>query len=243
MPLYLDPAVPGMAFLYVQNPTGGVFEDDRLSIGLRAAPGAMVHLTSQGATKLYRAESGCAHQSVSIEVSEDAFVEYVPDPLIPHAGARLDQRVTADVADGGALIATEVIAPGRLAHGEAFEYTSLTLSTRVTSGGRERAFDSVELDPADLDPRAAGVLGGHGYLATLLVVSPGRNMETLAARLTASVSNGEELLAGCGLLPGDDGLILRVLSGSSRAAGAALHDAWTAARLELIGHPPPRRRK
>jgi urease accessory protein len=232
-----------MAFLYVQNPTGGVFEDDRLSIGLRAAPGAMVHLTSQGATKAYRAESGCASQEVAIQVSEDAFVEYVPDPLIPHAGARFEQQVTADVADGGALIATELIAPGRLAHGEAFEYTSLRLSTRVSSGGTERAFDSLELIPADLDPRAAGVLGGTEYLATLLVVSPGRSLAELARGLTAPTANGAGALAGCGLLPGDDGLILRMLSRSSQVARAVLHDAWTAARVELVGHPPPRRRK
>jgi urease accessory protein len=242
-PLYLDPALPGMASLYVQNPTGGVFEDDRLSIGLRAAPRAMVHLTSQGATKAYRAGSGCASQDVAIQVSEAAFVEYVPDSLIPHAGARFEQLVTADVAEGGALIATEMIAPGRLAHGEAFEYTSLSLSTRVLRDGMERAFDSLELRPADLDPQAAGVMGGNQYLATLFVVSPGRSLADLVTRLAAPTANGEGTLAGCGLLPGDNGLILRMLSRSSRAARAVLLDAWTAARLELIGHAPPRRRK
>ena len=30
VPLMLDPALPGMAFVYVQNPTGGVFAGDRL---------------------------------------------------------------------------------------------------------------------------------------------------------------------------------------------------------------------
>jgi urease accessory protein len=49
-PLYLDPREPNMAFLYVQNPTGGLFEDDDHLVELDARPGARVHLTTQAAS-------------------------------------------------------------------------------------------------------------------------------------------------------------------------------------------------
>ena len=84
-PLYLDPSQPSMAFLYVQNPTGGLFEDDDHKIALDVRSGALVHLTTQSASKLYRADRGCARQRVTLAVAEGAFAEYVPDPLIPHA--------------------------------------------------------------------------------------------------------------------------------------------------------------
>ena len=38
-PLYLDPAQPQMAFVYVQNPTGGMFEGDGLIVSVDACPG------------------------------------------------------------------------------------------------------------------------------------------------------------------------------------------------------------
>ena len=39
VPLYLDPAEPGMAFVYVQNPTGGVFPGDDLTTEVTADEG------------------------------------------------------------------------------------------------------------------------------------------------------------------------------------------------------------
>ncbi|MGH2870596.1 MAG: urease accessory protein UreD, partial [Solirubrobacteraceae bacterium] len=53
-PMYLDPGDRGMAFCYVQNPTGGVFAGDLLVERLVVEPGARLHVTSQSATKLYR---------------------------------------------------------------------------------------------------------------------------------------------------------------------------------------------
>ena len=38
-PFYLDPALPEMAFVYVQNPTGGVFAGDRLVVDVVADAG------------------------------------------------------------------------------------------------------------------------------------------------------------------------------------------------------------
>ncbi len=172
VPLYLDPGCPQMAFLYVQNPTGGMFADDDLQLSLRARSGACAHLTTQAATKIYAAREGCARNQVELAVERSAFVEYVPDVLIPHAGARLEQELVADVDPGGTLIATELIAPGRVAHDEAFEYASLSLTTRVRVDGREVAVDSLVLSPGRCDPRGPGILGRHRYLGSLFVVAP-----------------------------------------------------------------------
>ena len=57
-PLYLDPSQPSMAFLYVQNPTGGVFEDDDHKIALDVRPGAQVHLTTQSAIQAVSRRQG-----------------------------------------------------------------------------------------------------------------------------------------------------------------------------------------
>ena len=45
---YLDEQPSGMATLYIQSCSGGLFEDDRLSFTIHAAEGTAVHLTSPG---------------------------------------------------------------------------------------------------------------------------------------------------------------------------------------------------
>ena len=52
VPLYLDDADPGMAFVYVQNPTGAVFAGDRLTTRVAAGADARVHVTTQSAIRL-----------------------------------------------------------------------------------------------------------------------------------------------------------------------------------------------
>jgi urease accessory protein len=242
-PLYLDPAQPGMAFLYVQNPTGGLFEDDDHTLALGVAPGALVHLTTQAASKIYRADRGCARQRVALTVAEGAFAEYVPDPLIPHAGARLKQEVVADVEPGGRLIVSEALTPGRVAFGEAFEYSSLSLTTRIGCGGEQCAVDSLLFAPNERDPRRAGVLGKEAYLASVFVVAPGADSEALARAISRTVDGVPGCLVGTSTLPSGAGVLTRILACSGMAAGRAREAAWSAARLALIGTAPPRIRK
>jgi urease accessory protein len=242
-PLYLDPREPDMAFLYVQNPTGGLFEDDDHLVELDARPGARVHLTTQAASKVYRAASGCARQRVELTVAAGAFAEYVPDALIPHSGARLSSEVVADVEPGGAAIVTETVAPGRVARGEAFEYERMSLVTRVRSGGEERAVDALVLDPGGLEPRRAGMLGERGYVASLFAVAPGRDAEALAAAVARALAEAPGVLSGTGTLPDGCGVLTRILAASGVPLRRALDIAWATARTELLGTPPPGVRK
>jgi urease accessory protein len=241
-PLYLDLRVPGMAFLYVQNPTGGVFEDDELRLALQVDASARVHLTTQAATKVYRCPEGCARQRIDLAVAAGAFAEYIPDPLIPHQGARFEQTVHADVEPGGVLLAAELVTPGRVAHHESFAYTRLSLTTRIRVSEREAAVDAIVLEPHKRDPRVPGVLGEHTYLASLFVVAPDQDPDDLAHAIRAAADTPDCLLS-TGTLPGGAGVLTRLLARSGIAADRALRAAWTAARVRLLGATPPRRRK
>jgi urease accessory protein len=242
-PLYLDPAQPGMAFLYVQNPSGGLFEDDDHRVELEALPDARVHLTTQAASKVYRAEMGCARQLVSLRVAPGAYAEYVPDALIPHAGARLASEVVADVEPGGAAIVCETVAPGRVARGEAFEYDRLSLVTRLSCASEQRAVDTLVLEPGRLDLRRAGMLGERGYVASLFAIAPERDAEALAAPVAQALADVPGAVAGTGTLPGGVGLLARILAPSGVVVRRALEAGWAAAREALLGTPPPGVRK
>jgi urease accessory protein len=243
VPLYLDPAARDMAFVYVQNPTGGVFAGDRLHTSVVADEGVRAHLTTQSATKLYRCEAGDGVQSLEFHVGPGAYVEHVPDPLIPHAGARFSQRLVADVAPGGAFVAAETLAPGRRAHGESMAYEQLTLHTEVRCDGRELCVDRLVFAPGRRNPRVPGVLGEAEYLVTLLAVAPESQAKPLAAALDQAFAAEAAISGAAGELPNGAGAFARVLAPDSLGARRALRLAWRTARNALVALPLPPLRK
>jgi len=240
--MYLDPADRGMAFVYVQNPTGGVFAGDRLVTRIVAEAGAHVHLTTPSATKVYRMEQGEAQQRTEIHLGRDAYLEYVPEPLIPQAGSRLEQSLHVELGEGAAFFGMETIAPGRLARGEAFAYDRLVLHTSVVSG-REVCADTLLLEPSQRPPARRGLLGAYPYLGMAFAAAPRADCEALADRLDESVRGAHGCLAAAGALPSASGAFARVLAVTSSATRSALEGAWRAAREELMGTTPPVRRK
>jgi urease accessory protein len=243
-PLYLDPALPGMPFVYVQNPTGGVFAGDRLCVRVEAGPGTRVHVTSAAATKVYRMETGEAEQVTELTLGADAYVELVPEPLIPQAGARLVSRISATLAEGAVLVAAEIVAPGRVARGEVFAYDRLELCAVVRDeAGRELCVDRLRLEPGRRPPGSRGLLAGASYVGTVLAVAPGVDGEQLAARTDAALAELAGVQAAAGVLAGGVGSIARVLGPSAAAVRAAVETAWAQARRQLLGAGLPARRK
>ncbi len=239
-PFYLDPALPEMAFVYVQNPTGGVFAGDRLVLDVVADAGVRLHVTTQSATKLYRMEGVQASQQVTFSLAEGAYVEHLPDALIPQDGARYRQDTLVDLARGSMFIGTETIAPGRLAHGEEFAYELLELTTEVRSDGRQLCVERLRLEPPRARPDRPGVLGGADYLVSLYALAPGSDVDALARKLDGALV---EFGGAAGVLPGGAGALARVLAFDARLAERARRRAWEAAREALLGVPPPPTRK
>ena len=245
MPFYLDAAAPGMAFVYVQNPTGGVFAGDRLITSVAAEPDARVHMTTQSATKLYRCETAPAHQELSFVLGAGAYVEYIPDPLIPHAGSQYTQSTSVELATGAMFVACETIAPGRRARGERFAYDLLELDMSVRREGRELCAERLRLEPHRARPDRPGVLDDAEYLVSLIAVAPEADEVALARAIGDALAGHARagVRGAAGELPGGAGALARILARDAVGAVDALRSAWGAARLALLGVPLPERRK
>ena len=242
--MYLDPVVPDLPFIYVQNPTGGLFPGDDLRISLDVECDARVHLTTQSATRVYAGPGPDARQLTSVRLARGAYAELVPDTLIPHAGARVEQELSVELADEAALVASELLAPGRHLERERFAYERVRLTTSVRDlRGREVCVDALELEPSRRSPAARGVLGEHAYLGTLFAVAPHLDAERIAAEVDRELASAADVVAGAGVLPGASGISVRVLARRAAEARRAVDAAWAQVRYELIGAPPPRRRK
>lgn len=219
--LHLGPG--GMAHAYAMSSSGGVLRGDEHRVEIVVRRGAAARVTTQGATRIYGMDGGEASQSVRARVFEGAYLELAPDPIIPYGGSRFSQETELVVHEGAAAVCTEVVASGRHAMGESFEYDALRTRTRaVDARGAPLMTDAAVLGPGGTE--RFGVLGGHRTFGAAYVLCPGRETGALLPQLA-------ELVSGCGgasELPGGAGLLVRVLGDRSlekvRAAASAVRD-------------------
>jgi urease accessory protein len=240
VPMYVDPHDPGFAFLYEQNPSGAVFSGDDLTTELVAGPGTRVHLTTQSATKLHKMDGGRGRHRFSFAIADGAYLEYLPDLLIPQAGSSLRQVTTVRVEPGGSYLGAETISPGRAQHGELFEYRELDLETRIESAGELLACDRMRLR----GDRRGSALGRKPYLSTIIFAEPGAEGDSTAAAIEAELGDaGLRDTSAAGAMPNGAGTIVRALSASADEARAVVDTVWATVRRRRLGLPLPLARK
>ena len=85
------PLADGAALVHLHNVSGGLLGGDQLGLEVEVGPGAAAQLTTTGSTRLYRSRGDhlCAMQRTNVRVGEEGLLEYVPDPLIPFAGSKI----------------------------------------------------------------------------------------------------------------------------------------------------------
>ncbi len=54
--MYLEESLPEMAYVYIVSPSGGILQGDRFSIEITASNNTYAHVTTQGATRIYKME-------------------------------------------------------------------------------------------------------------------------------------------------------------------------------------------
>ena len=206
---------------------GGLLAADSLHITIHTERDARAVLSTVGATRLLPTAAMCS-QELALHLGRDCALTYMPDPLIPCRDAAFRQRVTVDLDPGATVILGEVIAPGRLAHGERFDYRSLDLRLRVECAGRPLLIDRLLLEPAAGHLQA--LLGPYTHLATLQILGPSATAG-LAARLHG-LFPAQDMIGGASR-PAEGVLLVRVLGCNAHALHTVLGRIAVLARSTL----------
>jgi urease accessory protein len=240
----------GAALVHLHNLSGGVLGGDLLELSVEVAEGASAQLTSTGATRLYRCreDAHAAVQHQCFRVGRGALLEFIPDELIPFAGARYRQETVIELEDGAGLFWWETIAPGRAARGELFGYDSLQFKFDLTACGLPLARERIALDPAHRPLRTPARLGTYLYFATFYICRVGvaaprwLELEAELSELARSISSAGSILWGVSTLPAH-GLVVRALGVKGRDITRGLLGFWRAAKSALYSEPavPPRK--
>ena len=89
----------GETLAHVHNVSGGILDSDSLSWQLDVGPRAQAQVTSTGATRVYRSRTpgSRASQRMRVSIASNAYLEYLPDQLIPFAGSRFEQTARVEL--------------------------------------------------------------------------------------------------------------------------------------------------
>ncbi len=232
----------GAALVHLHNVSGGLLGGDRLALVVSVGAGASVQITTTGATRIYRprVEAKVTTQSNEITVGEGGLLEYLPDAVIPFAGARFSQRTAIRLAEGAGLFWWEILAPGREARGEIFEYESVELKTDLSAGGRLIAVERVRLEPRTRRLSSLARLGAYRTWATFYICRVGLGpaewleIERELRETLELLNRREDALWGISTLTAH-GLMVRCVAKRGRDVLPGLQEVWRAAKWRLYG--------
>ena len=147
----------------VVNPTAGILAGDRLESFIAVGADASLLVTTPSASRVFKMRNGAAECRQHFTVAAGGWLEVMPEPLVPHRGCSYRQTTTVELEPGGAMFFTDQLMPGRVAHGEAWEWEKLCLVTEVRLGGELVLRERFEQTGVEL--RALAALAGSGPAA------------------------------------------------------------------------------
>jgi urease accessory protein len=234
-------APSGETLAHVHNLSGGILDSDALHIDMDLDAGAQAQVTSTGATRIYRSRSpeACASQQMHVRIAAGAYLEYLPDQLIPFAGSRFDQVAHIEIERGGSLIWWDRMAPGREASDEIFQFESLTSRFELIADGQPVATERWTLTPLVQRLDSIARLGPFRHFASCYVCRAGEPpayWKTLEAQLEiiADRLSNADILWGVTSLRAH-GLAIRGVAIHGRALASGLVEFWKAAKWSLCG--------
>ena len=233
--LYYDETIPSMAHVFVLSPSGGVLQGDRYRTDIELKNGAISHITTQGATRMYKMNSNYATQMINLNVGKNCYLEFLPEQLIPYKNSRYYQKATFKIDDSATLVYSETIVPGRVAMGELFDYDICCLKTLCYDDKQEIKFhDNCILEPKKQSMNSLGIFGNKTAHSMMYVVTKQECIEELYETINQLFKDNDEIIGGASILPNNSGLSVRVLSNSSELNKTTVYNIAQIVRKQII---------
>jgi urease accessory protein len=210
--LYLEESLPSMAYMFIMSPSGGILQGDRYRMDITLKNNAFFHLTTQGATRLYRMDKNYATQLVNITVGEGCYFEFIPDQIIPYRSSRFYQNVTLNAHDNSTMIYSEILVPGRVGSGESFEYDICYLKASAKNQkGDLRFIDIALLEPKKRNIKDFGILESFDVIGTVYILTEERYIRRLNDQINSAIESLPKIYGGATILPNNSGVMVRLL--------------------------------
>lgn len=240
--LYCDEGMPGLPVVFIITNSGGVLQGDRYTMDFAVAPGACGHVTTQAATKIHEMDANHAVQTQEIVLEDGAYLEYLPEPVIPFARSRFLTRTRVRIAPTATLLYAETLMGGRKYYGDGelfrFDLFSSTVAGERPDGS-SLFVEKFVIEPGRSPVPRPGVMGDFDVFGNVLLLTPPTVADAVAEQAVSAWNREEGWAAGVGRLPNGAGLVYKILARETSIVRSKIRDFWSIVRPEVVGLPVP----
>ncbi|MGB0750121.1 MAG: urease accessory protein UreD, partial [Magnetospiraceae bacterium] len=228
--LFPLPAPGDLTSATLVTTSGGVTGGDSLSVSVSAGAHTRAMVLGQAAEKIYRSAGEDTNISVSLDVAEGAWLEWLPQETILFNGARLRRDTTVHVTADARLLAAEFLVFGRKAHGESLQSGLIRDAWSVYRDDALVWADALHLE-GDLAAQIGHGAGFHGAGACATAIWTGEDRTTEIREML------RESPVRCGVTRVNGLNVMRWLDADAAAVRRAFGQFWAAFRASAGGLP------
>ena len=239
VPLYLQKALhydmdyPSMAHLFILSPSGGILQGDRYRMDVELKNNAISHLTTQGATRIYKMDSNYATHMVTINLKNNSYLEFIPEQIIPYIDSRFYQKTELNIDDSSTVVYSETIVPGRIAMGEMFDFDVCYLKTEGSIDKKTQFRDSSLLIPKEQKTNSITMFDDKTILTSVYLMTK-KPIEKINEMINEMFSQLDEISGSSSMMPNNSGLSVRILGNSSEDQKTTIYEILKIIRKEIL---------
>jgi urease accessory protein len=234
--MYLEESIPSMAYIYVISPSGGILQGDRYRIDISLSNHAYAHVTTQGATRIYKMEKDFGTQMVNIVVDDGCYFEYIPDQIIPFRNSRFYQIVNLKVHESATMIYSEMLIPGRVASGESFQYDICYIKTIAKDNAEKMRFiDIMKLEPKKENLESFGIMNNFEVIANVYILCNEKYQSDMRDKINTTMKNKNKIYGGTSSFPDNNGLVARILGNTTNDVKKIIFEILAISRQTILG--------
>ena len=239
VPLYVQKALhydldyPSMAHVFVLSPSGGILQGDRYRRDVELKNNAISHLTTQGATRIYKMESNYATHMVTLNLKDNSYLEFIPEQIIPYKNSRFYQKTNLEIDDASTVVYSETIVPGRIAMGEMFDFDVCYLKTEGKINGKIKFRDTSLLTPKTQKIQALTMFDDKTILTSVYVLTK-KDVTKINDLINELFSHTQNMSGGSSVMPNNSGISIRILGNSSEDQKITIYEILKIIRKEIL---------
>lgn len=238
--LYFDEEMPEMPCVYILSSGGPNVDGDRFRQDIIMEKGSCAYISTGAATKLAEMKYNYSGMVQNIELDEDCYLEFMPEPVIPCRNTRFICDTRLSVHPTATAFYSEIYMGGRKYYrdGERFAYDILSVCCHgERPDGRQLFREKFVIDPHRQYPGSLGVMGDFDVFANVLVLTPEEKAEEIYKATDAFIDREQHLAAGITHLPGKAGLLYKILGKEPGPVKKLVREFCSTVRMAVKGKP------
>lgn len=240
--LYFDEAMPEMPCVYILSSGGPNVDGDRYQQDITVRRDAFAFISTGAATKLAEMHYNYSGLIQNIVLEEGAYLEFLPEPMIPCRHTRFISDTRMQVAPSATVFYSEIFMGGRKYYGEGelFAYDILSVCAHGERPDGQPLFrEKFVICPDKQPPRALGIMDRYDVFANVIVMTPKEHADPIYQRAEAVIDRNKKIAAGITHLPNDAGLLFKVLGMEPGPVKKLVREFCSIVRQEVKGRPVP----